>query len=141
MKPMKIRFSITSPKDIDAIAAIHREVLSHLKWSYDKKYLRRMIEFEDCNCWTMKLRGKVIGSLHFYCEKEFTLNTIAILKKHQRKGYGRRSMMWVEMAAKLAGYGFVKLWSLDRCIAYYEKLGYQQVKKSGEWTLMKKVLV
>ena len=131
---------VTKNEDIAVIAAIHREALPHLKWSYDKKYLRKMIGFPECLCWTVKVRGKIIGSLHYYIEREFTLNAIAISREYRGRGYGKRIMRWVELMAKWYGYQSVYLWSLDNCIEYYEALGYERVKKSGKWTEMKKIL-
>ena len=148
MKPMKPNIFIATESDIPAIAAINKKVLRHLKWSYDKKYLKLMVLGHDNGMyWVMRINDVIIGAFHFYIEDEYVwLNTLAIDKTHQKKGYGRMAVEFIEKEAlwfnKLAisKSKEVRLWSLKECVGYYEALGYKKFEKDGDWFGMKKLL-
>ena len=84
-------------KDLDAICEIHKQELSHLKWTYNKRYMKSVLHDKTSKMMCLKIDELIIGCVQWYYEKDHVLiNTIAINKGFQGLGYGENIFKYVE---------------------------------------------
>ena len=126
-------------EDIDDIISIHREVLS-LRWAYSRKYIQETIDSGNCYVIDSIEYDAIIGVIHYYPMRKYLwVNTIAIGKRWQGKGWGTLAMLFLEKEAVRLGYGQLKLWT--KCFKYFEGVGYIRFGSvDGGWQGMKKVV-
>lgn len=139
---MQPEIFLSLQRDIKDIIKLHKNVLPHLKWSYKEEYIEDIMCSDNGMCWSLYLDYKLIGAFHFYCERRYLwLNTIAIFKKYQGRGYGRMVMGFVETEARdFFHFPEIRLWCLASCEEYYKNLGYKKFENGKKWKGMKKVL-
>ena len=113
-------------KDIDILSVLHRETLPELKWSYNKKYIAGTIR--NKTRYLLKMRNETVGAIHFYHQKrDLFINTIAIFKKYQGKGYGKKLMKFAIRYAKQFNYKEISLCALrEPLLSFYKVMGYKQ---------------
>mgnify|MGYP001769951514 CR=1 FL=1 len=126
--------------ELDKILELHKQVLPNIKWTYNKKYIRRSIP--RSNWYFLKLHVPkyieiFVGAFSYYKEgKALWLNTIAIDKLYQGKGYGSEILKFVENKAREVGCKKIKTWS-DKA-DFFKKSGYLQGEKYRMWWLFEK---
>jgi len=78
------------------------------------------------------LYNKIIacGRLHFIDKTTAQIRYMAVAKDFIKKGFGSRILASLEDAAKTNNYKTILLHAREASVSFYEKQGYQLIKKS-----------
>lgn len=82
------------------------------------------------NFWVIELNGKIIGcgALKIVWKDLGEIRSIAILKKHQKKGYG--NMLVYKLLKEAETLELKKVFVLTYVPVFFEKLGFERIMKS-----------
>ena len=115
--------------DAAPVAELSRELIeTGLPWSWDPARVSRAVRCPDTVVLTARLSDKVVGFaiMHFDLEHA-CLHLLAVDRKYQRAGIGRRLMEWLEESARTAGIAAISLEVRAKnqaARAFYRSLGF-----------------
>ncbi len=128
----EIELRLAKLDDAERIALMSRTLIeAGLPWSWDTLRVASAIRCHDTVVLTARAKRQLVGFaiMHFLYDSAH-LNLLAVDPAYQRRGLGRRLMMWLEESARVAGTFVVSLELRTRnhgARAFYRKLGYAEI--------------
>jgi ribosomal protein S18 acetylase RimI-like enzyme len=129
-----------SDADASAIARVVHDafagfipLIGRAPWPMFQDYLARVAQGA---VWVLTEDGAVAGVVVLqFNQDHLFLETIAVAPPHQRSGYGRRLLSFVEAETRRRGYDETRLHmhlTMTRSIAFYRALGYTEYARTEE---------
>lgn len=127
-----VRITLARADDAPAIAEMSRRLIeAGLPWSWNESRVRHYVQHPECTVLTARDRRRLAGFaiMEFY-DVHAHLSLLAVQPGYRKQGVGRLLLEWLESTARTAGIFTVNLElraSNDGALAFYRKLGYQEL--------------
>ncbi len=125
-------FRLARLPDADAIALMSRELIEAGLggWSWDPRRVTRAIRARDTAVLVVAAQNPLVGfAIMNFGDASAHLSLLAVKSAHQRRGIGRRMMMWLEESALVAGIATINLElraSNSAACDFYRALGFSE---------------
>lgn len=120
--------------DARSIACLSRDCIEHgLGWKWTQQRVLRSIGDQSTNVVVCRDATALAGfGIMRYGDQEAHLLLLAVDPRRRRRGVGWALMAWLELTARTAGLGVIRLEA--RCAnsaanAFYRKLGYREIAR------------
>jgi len=123
---------LARPDDAEAIAALSRDVIERgLPWNWRPARVLRAIRSPETNVAVVRVDGELVAfGIMEYLETDAYLALLAVRPSHQRRGFARALLQWLEASAQVAGAERIRLETrADNVPArtFYNELAYHEV--------------
>ena len=125
-------FRLASLPDADAIALMSRALIEAglSGWSWDPRRVARAIRARDTVVLVAAAQNPLVGfAIMNFGDASAHLSLLAVKPAHQRRGIGRRMMVWLEESALVAGIATINLelrTSNSAACDFYRALGFSE---------------
>lgn len=132
MSPRAIELRLARAADAGEIALMARDLIEHgLGWSWTRGRVERNIRNSETQTLIACEGNCLVGFaiLHFGDEHAH-LNLLAVRASHQRRGLGRRMLVWLEESCRAAGVFAIHLEvraTNSTARRFYRALGFQEL--------------
>jgi ribosomal-protein-alanine N-acetyltransferase len=125
----EVRLALT--RDAPAIAALSRDCIEQrLRWLWTPERVRRSILDRATNVVVVTDETALIGfAIMRYGDDEAQLDLFAVAPKYRRRGIGSGLVAWLEVTARTAGVGVIRLQvraTNAPAIEFYRRAGFRE---------------
>jgi len=123
---------LARPEDADDIAAMSRDLIERgLPWNWRPARVLQAIRHRERNVAVVRVHDELVAfGIMEYLETDAYLALLAVHRSHQRRGWGRSLLQWLEASARVAGAQRIRLETRRDNVparSFYNELGYQEV--------------
>ncbi len=125
-------FRLAGLPDANAVALMSRELIEAglSGWSWDPQRVARAIRARDTVVLVAAAQNPLVGfAIMNFGDASAHLSLLAVKPAHQRRGIGRRMMVWLEESALVAGIATINLElraSNSAACDFYRALGFSE---------------
>lgn len=126
------------PAEARRIAELSRDAIEDgLAWRWTPPRVLRSIQDRSTNVAVAREDGRLIGfAIMHYGEREAHVLLLAVQASRRRAGIGSALLSWLEVTARTAGIGWIRLEARSRntvARAFYRKHGFKEIGLLAGW--------